>query len=99
MANNYTKKITLARAYSMPRYMQVLKAINDIGPATKKEIVAEVWNIDPDTKPSNWQNGPFTVLKDLSLVYWVRSEGATNWFITDTGKSFLAKCEAEYLAR
>ena len=45
--NNYTKHITMARAASMPKYMQLLKEIksnNDLNVCTtRRNLVASVW--------------------------------------------------------
>lgn len=96
--NNYTKHITMAKAASMPKYMQLLKAIksyNDLDIcSTRRNLVASVWkkSLGHDVSRT-WQNGPFTLLKDKGLATWVRKDGHTTWHITEKGRSYLAECE------
>jgi len=80
--------------------MRVLKAIklyNISGfSSTRKNIVRLVWGktLGKDVTP-NWQNGPFTLLKNHGFAKWERNgNGRVLWFITGKGKKFLAKCEA-----
>ncbi len=96
--NHYTKHITMARAASMPKYMQLLKAMkicNDLGAcSTRKSLVASVWKKSlGDDVCRTWQNGPFTLLKNKGLADYAREDGHTTWHITGKGRSYLAECE------
>ena len=97
--NNYTKHITMARAASMPKYMQLLKAIksyNDLKVcSTRRNLVASVWKKSlGDDVCRTWQNGPFTLLKSKGFATYVRKDGKTTWHITDLGRKFLSECES-----
>lgn len=101
MANNYTRNITFAKASSMPKYMQLLKAIktyNDRGIyASRRNLIGEVWHIDFDTVCKSWQNGPFTLLSKNGLATFTKHyDGRVTWHITEKGRAFLAKCEKAY---
>ena len=100
--NNYTKHITMARAASMPKYMQLLKAIksyNDLNVcSTRRNLVASVWKKSlGDDVCRTWQNGPFTLLKSKGFATYVRKDGKTTWHITDLGRKFLSECESGQL--
>jgi len=96
--NNYTRGITLARASSMPKYMQLLQAIAEHPRCTRKSLVWIVWkkelssskdNFDGDVS-CNWNNGPFTMLRQRGFIDCSRSgEGEVEWFITSKGSAFL----------
>lgn len=96
--NNYTKHITMAKAASMPKYMQLLKTIKEYDDlklcATRRNIVASLWNksLGHDVCRT-WQNGPFTLLKNKDLATWTRKDGQTTWHITNLGRKFLSECE------
>jgi hypothetical protein len=96
--NNYTKHITMARASSMPKYMQLLKEIKNYNDfnicSTRRNLVASVWHKSlGDDVCRTWNNGPFTLLNDKGLATWVRKDGQTTWHITDKGRSYLAECD------
>lgn len=96
--NNYTKHITMARASSMPKYMQLLKEIKNYNDfnicSTRRNLVASVWNKSlGDDVCRTWNNGPFTLLKDKGLATWVRKDGLTTWHITEKGRNYLAECD------
>ena len=101
MANNYTKTITFAKASSMPKYMQLLKAIktyNDRGIyASRRNLINEVWGVDLDTVSKSWQNGPFTLLNKNGLATFTKHyDGRVTWHITEKGCAFLDRCEKAY---
>lgn len=98
--NNYTKRITMARASSMPKYMQLLKTIKEFNDlklcATRSSLVFSLWNETIGKSVSRtWNNGPFTLLKNKGLVEWVRDSKnkQVTWHITSKGRAFLAECE------
>lgn len=98
--NNYTKRITMARASSMPKYMQLLKTIKEFNDlklcATRSSLVFSLWNETIGKSVcKTWQNGPFTLLKNKGLVEWVRDakNKQVTWHITSKGRAFLAECE------
>jgi len=97
MGNNYTRSITLARASSMPKYMQLLQAIAEHPGCTRRNLVYIVWkkelssskdNFDGDVG-CNWNNGPFTMLRQNGFAECHRSNREAKWTITNKGLDFL----------
>lgn len=97
--NNYTRHMTMARASSWPKYMQLLDKVRELGGATRRELVYAVWkkelatskdNLDGDVC-YNWQNGPFTLLRNKGYIEFNRTKKGVFWHITQKGCDFLEK--------
>ncbi len=87
--DNYTRGITLAKAYKNPLYMRILKILIDHPEGIRRnEVLRITHGYALDKVPVGWMIGPFNCLEFYGYATYERRGRRCFWLATPKGEAF-----------